>query len=63
MEANNRGNDYIEKLGKEGVIAVSGEPFYGGSLDAVRLSLVSVPFVESDKMWKENVDNLKRVIG
>lgn len=58
MEATERGNDFADKLGEKGVISVTGEPFYGDSVDAVRLSLVSVPFVEGNRFWKENVDNL-----
>lgn len=63
MNAPERGNVYADKLGEEGTISVTGEPFYGGSVDLVRLSLVSVPYGEGDKLWKENVDNLAKEVA
>lgn len=63
MKARGSGSDFADKLGEEGVISVTGEPFYGGSVDMVRLSLVSVPFVEGGRLWKENVDNLSKVLS
>lgn len=60
MEAGENGSDFADKLGERGVISVTGEPFYGAEVDVVRLSLVSVPFVDEDRLWKENVDNLAK---
>lgn len=63
MNAPERGSTYSDKLAKEGIISVTGEPFYGRSVDLVRLSLVSVPYANGDNLWKENVDNLAKTIG
>jgi len=57
------GSEFADELSKSGIIAVTGEPFYGGRVEAVRLSLVSVPYQERDVTWKENVDKLAEVIG
>jgi aspartate/methionine/tyrosine aminotransferase len=52
-----------ELVDKHGIVAVTGNPFYGASIDAVRLSLVATPWVESDEEWKRNVKALKKALA
>jgi len=63
LETEKRGDEFAQELSEEGIISVTAEPFYGKSVNAVRLSLVAVPYVEGDKLWKENVDTLKETLG
>lgn len=49
-------------LEKGGIVSVPGKLFYGDKFNAVRLSLVSVPYVEGDQLWKENVNKLVEII-
>jgi aspartate/methionine/tyrosine aminotransferase len=53
-------NDIINRYG---VVTVPGKPFYGGSVEAVRVSLVATPWSEGDKLWGENVKALKKALG
>ncbi len=53
-------NELIEKYG---VVTVSGNPFYGEPVCAVRISLVATPWSEEDKLWKENVKMLKKALA
>lgn len=62
METSEAGSKVNDELAKEGIITVPAKPFYGDEVNAVRLSLVSVPFVEGDKLWEENVDKLAALI-
>jgi len=53
----------IDRLTKEhGIITVPGSSFYGGPINAVRLSLVSVPWSEGDEDWNQSVRILKKAI-
>lgn len=58
-EANKFANKLMEK---HGIVTVPGTPFYGGPTDAVRLSLVSVPWSEGDEEWVKSVKTLKRAL-
>lgn len=53
-------NELIEKYG---VVTVPGNPFYGESVDAVRISLVATPWSEDDKLWEDNVKALKKALA
>lgn len=48
-------------LNQYGIAVVPGEPFYGGPVNAVRLSLVATPWVMGDEEWVKNVRSLKKV--
>lgn len=63
MKTDNRGTEFANQLiENHGIVTVTGEPFYGDIVNAVRLSLVSVPYVENDSFWKDNVDKLAEVL-
>ena len=54
------GKAFADRLIKtHGIVTVAGEQFYGGPVNAVRLSLVSVPWSEGDEAWVEGVKALK----
>ncbi|MFP4051638.1 MAG: pyridoxal phosphate-dependent aminotransferase [Thermoplasmata archaeon] len=58
------GRKFIEKAyEKYGVVPIPGEAFYGKPVNAMRISLVSTPWNEGDKGWKENVENLKKALS
>ncbi len=46
-------------LDQWGIAVVPGEPFYGGPVNAVRLSLVASPWMQGDAEWAKNVHQLK----
>ncbi|MEM2843349.1 MAG: pyridoxal phosphate-dependent aminotransferase [Candidatus Bathyarchaeia archaeon] len=52
-----------ELIEKHGIVTVPGNPFYGESIDAVRLSLVATPWVEGDEEWRKNVKALKKALS
>lgn len=59
MKTREPGSTFASRLIEEdGIVSVTAEPFYGDSVNAIRLSLVSVPYTENDQLWKENVDVL-----
>jgi aspartate/methionine/tyrosine aminotransferase len=49
-------------LDQSGIAVVPGEPFYGGPVNAVRLSLVASPWMKGDEEWVKNVQRLKKVL-
>ena len=52
-------NRLIEKYG---IVTVPANSFYGGPVNAVRLSLVSVPWSEGDEEWISSVKALKQAL-
>lgn len=52
-----------ELIDKFGIVTVPGNPFYGESVDAVRVSLVATPWSEGDELWEENVKALKKALA
>jgi len=53
-----------DKLMREhGIVTVAGNQFYGGPVNAVRVSLVSVPWIEGDKAWIKSVRILKKALA
>lgn len=65
METGNmNGATFIEKATEKfGVIPIPGAAFYGEPINAVRLSLVSTPWIKNDKQWKTNVDTLAKAMA
>ena len=45
-----------------GIVTIPGEAFYGETVNAIRLSLVSLPWTEEDQEWIKNVKELKKAI-
>lgn len=57
------GKKFIKKASKKhGIIPIPGRAFYGKPVNAIRLSLVSVPWTKGDPQWKENVESLQGAI-
>jgi len=57
------GKAFADKLiEKYGIVTVPANPFYGGPVNAVRLSLVSVPWSEGDEEWISSVKALKQAL-
>lgn len=55
--------DFADRLINEyGVVTVPGDQFFGGPSPAVRVSLVSVPWSESEEAWAESVAALKHAL-
>lgn len=53
-----------DKLIKEhGIVTVAGNQFYGGPVNTVRVSLVSVPWSEGDEAWIQSVRALKKALA
>jgi len=48
---------------KNGIVTVPCNQFYGGEANAVRLSLVSVPWTESEEGWISSVGALKSALS
>jgi aspartate/methionine/tyrosine aminotransferase len=46
-----------------GIVTVPGEQFFGGAANAVRLSLVAVPWSEDEKAWVTSVKALKDALA
>ena len=49
-------------LDQSGIAVVPGEPFYGGPVNSVRLSLVASPWMKGDEEWVKNVQRLKKAL-
>jgi aspartate/methionine/tyrosine aminotransferase len=49
-------------LEQSGIAVVPGEPFYGGPVNAIRLSLVATPWIKGDEEWAKNVQRLKKAL-
>lgn len=47
---------------ERGIVTVAGSAFHGGPTDSVRVSLVSVPWTESDEAWIQSVKTLKKAL-
>ena len=57
------GKTFADKLiDRYGIVTVPANSFYGGSVNAVRLSLVSVPWSEGDEEWISSVKALKQAL-
>lgn len=56
------GAKFSNELLNKGVVTVSGDSFYGEPVNAVRLSLVAVPWVEGDEKWIESVRALRKTL-
>lgn len=52
-------NNFIDKYG---IVTVTGNPFFGGPINAIRLSIVATPWTEGDKEWIKNVNALKKAL-
>jgi len=52
-----------ELIKEHGIVTVAGNQFYGGSVNAVRLSLVSVPWTEGDEAWIKSVRAIKKALA
>jgi aspartate/methionine/tyrosine aminotransferase len=50
-------------INEHGIVAIPGTQFYGGLTNAVRLSLVSVPWSEGDEAWIEGVRTLRKALA
>jgi aspartate/methionine/tyrosine aminotransferase len=57
------GTKFADELLNKGMVTVSGTSFYGKPVNAVRLSLVAIPWVEGDEKWIESVRALKKTLG
>jgi len=57
------GASFSRKLVEEkGIVTVPGNAFYGGPVNAVRLSLVATPWTEGDEVWVDSVRALKAAL-
>ncbi len=57
------GEEFIKKASKHhGIIPIPGKAFYGEPVNAIRLSLVSVPWAKGDPWWRKNVETLQKAI-
>jgi len=55
---------FADKLIEDfGIVTVPGDQFYGGPANAVRLSLVSVPWSEGEEAWIASVKALKAALA
>ncbi len=64
LRTNEKGAKFADKLiKKQGIVTVAGNQFYGDSVNAVRLSLVSVPWSKGDKEWVQSVRILKKALA
>ena len=52
-----------ELIDRFGIVTVSGNSFYGGEVNAVRISLVATPWSEGDETWRKNVKALKKAVN
>lgn len=63
VSTNNEGTKVSDKLIKDqGIVTVPANQFYGGEVNAIRLSLVSVPWSEEDEAWIQSVNALKNAL-
>jgi len=64
VRTNRESKKVADELIKEhGIVTVPGAQFYGGPVNAVRLSLVSVPWSEGDEAWIQSVRTLKKALA
>ena len=64
LRTNKKAVKFVDKLIKEyGIVTVPGNQFYGDLVNAVRLSLVSVPWSEGDEKWIQSVRTLKKALA
>jgi aspartate/methionine/tyrosine aminotransferase len=64
VKANQDATKVADRLIKEhGIITVAGNQFYGGTVNAVRLSLVSVPWSKGDEAWIKSVRAFKKALA
>jgi aspartate/methionine/tyrosine aminotransferase len=57
------GTKFADELVNKGMVTISGNSFHGDPVNAVRLSLVAVPWVEGDEKWIEAARALKKAVG
>jgi aspartate/methionine/tyrosine aminotransferase len=57
------GKKFGDQVVNEGIVTVPGSAFYGEPVNAVRLSLVAVPWVDGDERWIESVRALKKTLA
>lgn len=57
------GTKFADELLDKGAVTVPGNSFYGEPVNAVRLSLVAVPWLEGDEKWIDSVRALKKALG
>lgn len=63
LAGNMPARDFADRLINDyGVVTVPGDQFFGGPAPAVRVSLVSVPWSESEEAWAESVSALKNAL-
>ena len=64
LRTNEKATRFADKLIKEyGIVTVPGTQFYGALVNAVRLSLVSVPWSKGDETWIQSVKALKKALA
>jgi len=49
-------------IDKHGIVTVPGNSFYGGPVNAIRLSLVATPWTDGDEDWTKSVKTLKKAL-
>jgi len=59
-EGKDGANFASQLIDKYGIVAIPGDSFYGGSVNAIRLSLVATPWTEGDEEWTKSVKALKK---
>ena len=57
------GKKFSDVILSKGLVTIPGFSFCGEQTNAVRLSLVAVPWVEGDEKWLESVRALRRALG
>jgi len=63
VKTNQESTKVAERLTDEyGIVTIAGNQFYGGPVNAVRVSLVSVPWSEGDETWIQSVKALKKAL-
>ena len=56
------GAAFANELLNKGMVTIPGKSFYGDPINAVRLSLVAVPWVKGDERWIASVKALKNAL-
>jgi aspartate/methionine/tyrosine aminotransferase len=57
------GTKFADELLNKGMVTISGNSFHGDPVNAIRLSLVAVPWVDGDEKWIGAVRALKKALG
>ncbi len=57
------GTKFADELVNKGMVTISGTSFHGDPVNAVRLSLVAVPWVDGDEKWIEAARALRKALG